>query len=50
MNPTLALSGVSKSFTMHLQDGIVLREYLETVAREREGWRDLYDALKELAS
>ena len=24
MNPTLALSGVSKSFTMHLQDGIVL--------------------------
>jgi len=33
-----------------VQDGIVLREYLETVAREREGWRDLYDALKELAS
>jgi MoxR-like ATPase len=33
-----------------VQDGIVLREYLETVAREREGWRDLYDALKEVAS
>ena len=33
-----------------VQDGIVLREYLETVARERDGWRDLYDALKEVAS
>jgi MoxR-like ATPase len=33
-----------------VQDVIVLREYLETVARERDGWRDLYDALKEVAS
>ena len=31
-----------------LQDQIVLQEYLETVVREREGWRDLYDAIREV--
>jgi hypothetical protein len=31
-----------------LQDQIVLQEYLETVARERAGWRDLYDAIREV--
>jgi MoxR-like ATPase len=32
-----------------VQDAIVLREYLETVARERTGWRDLYTAMREIA-
>ena len=31
-----------------LQDQIVLQEYLETVVRERAGWRDLYDAIREV--
>ena len=31
-----------------LQDHIVLQEYLETVVRERAGWRDLYDAIREV--
>jgi MoxR-like ATPase len=31
-----------------LQDQIVLQEYLETVVRERDGWRDLYDAIREV--
>jgi MoxR-like ATPase len=29
-----------------LQDKIVLQEYLESVLRERAGWRDLYDAIR----
>lgn len=31
-----------------LQDKIVLQEYLELVVRERSGWRDLYDAIREV--
>lgn len=30
------------------QDGVVWREYLETVAKERDGWKDLYRACREL--
>jgi len=32
-----------------VQDRVAWQEYLETVAREREGWRDLYRACRELA-
>lgn len=32
------------------QDGIAWREYLETVVKEREGWRDLYRAGREISS
>jgi MoxR-like ATPase len=31
-----------------VQDAVVLREYLETVVRERDGWRDLYDAIRDV--
>ncbi len=31
-----------------VQDRIVLQEYLESVVRERKGWRDLYDAIREV--
>ena len=31
-----------------VQDAIVWREYLETVVKERDGWRDLYRACREL--
>lgn len=31
-----------------VQDRIVLHEYLEAVMRERQGWRDLYDAMREV--
>jgi MoxR-like ATPase len=31
-----------------VQDSIVWREYLETVVKEREGWKDLYRACREL--
>ena len=30
-----------------VSDGVVWREYLETVVREREGWRDFYRAARE---
>lgn len=30
-----------------VQDGVVWKEYLETVAKERDGWRDLYRACRE---
>jgi MoxR-like ATPase len=32
-----------------VQDGVVWREYLETVMKERGGWRDLYRACREVA-
>jgi MoxR-like ATPase len=32
-----------------VQDGVVWREYLETVMKERDGWRDLYRACREVA-
>ncbi len=31
-----------------LQDKMVLQEYLETVVKDRKGWRDLYDAVREV--
>jgi AAA domain (dynein-related subfamily) len=31
-----------------VQDRIVMQEYLESVVRERSGWRDLYDAIREV--
>lgn len=31
-----------------VQDKIVMQEYLETVVKEREGWKDLYRACKEV--
>ncbi|HKD20963.1 MAG TPA: AAA family ATPase, partial [Rhizomicrobium sp.] len=31
-----------------VQDQVVLQEYLETVMRERAGWRDLYDAIRDV--
>ena len=30
-----------------VQDSLVLREYLETVVKEREGWKDLYRACRD---
>jgi MoxR-like ATPase len=32
-----------------VQDGIAWREYLETVMKERDGWRDLYRACRDVA-
>ena len=32
-----------------VQDRTVWLEYLETVARERDGWKDLYRACRDLA-
>lgn len=32
-----------------LQDALIWREYLETVVRERKGWRELYEACRELS-
>jgi MoxR-like ATPase len=32
-----------------VQDGIVWREYLETVVKERNGWRDLYRACRDMS-
>ncbi len=32
-----------------VQDAVVWREYLETVMKERDGWRDLYRACREIA-
>ena len=29
-----------------VQDDIVWREYLETVVKERDGWKDLYRAVR----
>jgi hypothetical protein len=31
-----------------VQDSVVWREYLETVVKERDGWKDLYRACREL--
>jgi len=33
-----------------VQDSLAWREYLETVVKERDGWRDLYRACREFAS
>jgi outer membrane lipoprotein SlyB len=31
-----------------VQDKVVMQEYLETVVKERDGWKDLYRACKEV--
>ncbi|MGB0862338.1 MAG: ATP-binding protein [Saprospiraceae bacterium] len=31
-----------------VQDGIIWKEYLETVVKERDGWKDLYRACREM--
>ena len=31
-----------------LPEQVVLQEYLETVVKDRKGWRDLYDAVREV--
>ena len=31
-----------------VQDAVVWKEYLETVVKERDGWKDLYRACREL--
>ena len=31
-----------------VQDKIVMQEYLETVVKERDGWKDLYRACKDV--
>jgi len=31
-----------------VQDTIALQEYLETVVRTRDGWSDLYSAIREV--
>jgi len=31
-----------------VQDGVALSEYLETVLRTRDGWSDLYEAIREV--
>ncbi len=32
-----------------VQDAVVFREYLETVVKEREGWKDFYRALRNIS-
>jgi hypothetical protein len=32
-----------------VQDAVVWREYLETVVKERDGWKELYRACREIA-
>ena len=32
-----------------VQDAVVWREYLETVMKERDGWKELYKACREAA-
>jgi hypothetical protein len=32
-----------------VQDSVVWREYLETVVKERSGWKDLYRSCRELS-
>ncbi|MGC4052992.1 MAG: AAA family ATPase [Paludibaculum sp.] len=33
-----------------VQDGVAWREYLETVVKERDGWRDIYRACREFSN
>jgi hypothetical protein len=32
-----------------VQDSVVLKEYLETIIKERDGWKDIYRSLRHLA-
>jgi MoxR-like ATPase len=44
----LAANIVGAAVKDPVQDRIAMQEYLETVVRERAGWRDLYDAMREV--
>ena len=45
---SLSANSVGAVVKNPVQDRIVLEEYLETVVRERSGWRDLYDAIRDV--
>lgn len=45
---TLSANIVGAVIKDPVQDKIVMQEYLESVMRERSGWRDLYDAIREV--
>lgn len=45
---TLAANLVGAIVKDPVQDHVVLREYLETVVRERKDWSDLYSAIREV--
>ena len=36
------------AWNVYVKDGVVWREYLETVVRDRREWNDLYQACREL--
>jgi MoxR-like ATPase len=44
----LAANIVGAAVKDPVQDRIAMQEYLESVMRERAGWRDLYDAIREV--
>jgi MoxR-like ATPase len=46
--PSLAANLVGAIVKDPVQDRVALQEYLETVVRTREGWRDLYTAINEV--
>lgn len=46
--PDLASSVVGAVVKDPIQDRVVWQEYLETVVKERDGWKDLYRACREL--
>ncbi|PKL79022.1 MAG: ATPase [Candidatus Melainabacteria bacterium HGW-Melainabacteria-1] len=48
-DPDIAASLVGAVIKDPVQDRQVWKEYLETVARERKGWHDLYAACRELS-
>ncbi len=45
---SLAVNLVGAIVKDPVQDKIVLQEYLESVVRERKGWRDIYDSIREV--
>lgn len=46
--PDLASSVIGAVIKDPVQDRVVWQEYLETIVKEREGWKDLYRACREL--
>jgi len=45
--PDLASSVIGAVVKDPVQDRVVWQEYLETVVKERDGWKDLYRACRE---
>jgi hypothetical protein len=45
---SMAAKLVGAVVTDPVQDKVVLREYLETVVRERKPWGDLYSAIRDV--